>query len=142
MRRVILISVGGPGKGYPPSLLLLGKILEYPFDSIFAAVLAVIRNFSLSPFRAIGVDVRFIPEAEERAQEFAYTLIEGSWEKFPLASFDTGFSHQCLEHARDPTEWLSECARIVKLDCKFFVFMPCHRADVLADHVSSGWKAG
>jgi SAM-dependent methyltransferase len=128
-----------------PSLQLVKEILEYPFDSIIDFGCGFghhVQVFSEAGRNAVGVDVQFVDEAKESANQYGYTLVEGSWSQLSPKSFDAGFSHHCLEHARDPIAWLNEWAKIIKPGGKFFVSVPSFRTEVLAGHICNGWTCG
>jgi len=96
--------------------------------------------FAKAGKRAVGTDLCSYPCANEQAQNDGYTLIQGSWTDLPGESFDAGWSHHCLEHARDAIGWLHEWGRVIKPGGFLCVGVPPYRERVLAGHITNGWN--
>jgi len=127
-----------------PSRMFVLKILEYSFYSIvdFGCGFGChVAEFSNAGREATGVDVVFTPDALTEAEAMGYTLVKGSWEQLPDEHYDVGFSHHCLEHARDPISWLHEWGKKIKPGGKLFLAVPAYVEDmVLAGHISIGFN--
>lgn len=127
------------------ALPLIEEALKYSWESLvdFGCGYGLhCAEFAKSGRRIVGVDLGFLPEALEEAKQGGYELLSSSWEELPDASFDVGYSHHCLEHARDPIGWLHEWGRIIKPDGKLFVAVPAHGGRVAPGHIAVGWNVG
>lgn len=127
-----------------PSRKFLDVVLGYNFNSIIdfgCGYGCHVAEFAKAGRKAAGVDINFLDSAFDEARKIGYTLISGSWDELENESFDVGFSHHCLEHARDPIGWLHDWGKVVKPRGKLFLVVPAYRDDVvLAGHISIGFN--
>ncbi len=128
-----------------PSKNFVEHIIGYDYKSIIdfgCGFGCHVNLFNDNGKDAYRVDINFTEDAKEDAKKKGYTLFEGSWNSIQDQKFDAGFSHHCLEHARDPILWLHEWGKLIKTGGYLFLVVPKYLDILLAGHIAVGWNKG
>ncbi len=123
------------------SLPYIEECLHYRFQSIvdFGCGFGLQAcEFAKAGKDVTGCDISFVPEAEQLARDTGYKLVDGSWRNLPKKAFDAGFSHHCLEHARDPIGWLHQWGLSLRPGGLIFVVVPSYSPYLSAGHIAMG----